>query len=207
MGAFIIIQTNEFASTSRLSPTSITIELHPQSAARPDSETVGCFQGKSTPGDIQCDLADMGCAAVFKEEDTLPSSEDHVAFGDRDDFACAGECHADVGGHVVGALESVAVTVGVFGDQALEEFFQITRRGGVCVFKNDEARACVANEHRHHAFLNGCVLEAFPDLGRDFVEALSMSWDIKKEGLRFHVAKHTGVTGFGKCLCKGRRFF
>ena len=68
-----------------------TIELHPRRNNSVVSDTFRCFQGKSTPGDVHCDLADMGCAAVFEEENALPGSEDHAAFGDRDDFACAGE--------------------------------------------------------------------------------------------------------------------
>ena len=111
--------------------------------------------------------------AVLEKKDSLPSSKNHSPLGNRHVFARAGKSHTDVGSHVIRPLKGVGVAHIIFGNQALEETFQVTRSGGVRIFKNNKARAGMPDKNSNHALPNGCALQDPLHLRSDFIEPLA----------------------------------
>ena len=64
------------------------------------------------PQQVQDHDAAVRRGAVLKEVDPLPCVERHAAFLDRDGKLRQRESGADMGGHVVGALDGMAVEAG-----------------------------------------------------------------------------------------------
>ena len=75
----------------------------------------------------------MGDGAVFKQVDPLPGAKGHFAMDDGNGEAGVGEGRADVGGHVVGAFQGVAIVLARFRDEALEEVAEVEGDVGVGV--------------------------------------------------------------------------
>ena len=111
---------------------------------------------------------------MLEKENSLPSPENHFPLGDRHNLARAGESHTDVGCHVIRPLKRVGVAQTIFGNQALEETYQVTRSGGVRIFKNNETRAGVADKNGNHSLANGCALKDALHLGGNFVKSLAV---------------------------------
>ena len=110
---------------------------------------------------------------MLEKENPLPSPEDHFPFGDRHNLTRVGQSDTDVGCHVIWSLKRVGVAHTIFGNQALEETFQISRSRGVRIFKNKKARAGVADKNGNHSLANGCALQDSLHLGSNFVESLA----------------------------------
>lgn len=93
----------------------------------------------------------MRGAAVLEEKDALPGAEGHFSVDDRDHFAGAGECHADVTRHVIGAFVGVGEPGSVFGNKAFEKFFEVMTGFGIGIFHDDEAGAGVRDKNGDRA--------------------------------------------------------
>lgn len=94
--------------------------------------------GGLVAGDGDDEVALVGGAAVFEEVDALPGAEGEAVLEDGDDFAGAGEGHADVAWHVIRAFAGVGEPGGAFRDEAVEEFLEVVPGVGVGIFHEDE---------------------------------------------------------------------
>ena len=81
----------------------------------------------------------MRRATVFEQKNALPGSELHFTIDDRHSFTGARQDHADMRWHIITAFGIVREIIGVFRDQSVEEFFQVTPRGRVGIFHDDHA--------------------------------------------------------------------
>ena len=70
----------------------------------------------------------MRSAAMFEQKNSLPGAELHFSISNRNSLARPGQNCADVRSAVVAAFGRVREIVGIFRDQALEEFFEIFSR-------------------------------------------------------------------------------
>ena len=119
------------------------------------------------------DHAGVRGVAVLEEEEALPGAEGHAAIDDGDDFAGAGEAHADVGGHVIWSLIGVDEVGGVFWDEVVEEGFEIGAGAGVRIFHDDQAGAGVLDENGDGAGADARFRDDVRDLAGDLVGSLS----------------------------------
>ncbi len=78
-----------------------------------------------------------------------------------------------MGSHVIRPLKGVGIAHTIFGNQALEETFQVTRSGGVRIFKNNKARTGVTDKNGNHSLANGGALQYSLHLGGHFIESLA----------------------------------
>ena len=91
---------------------------------------------------------------MFEEKNALPRSELQVAVGDRDDFARAGQDGANMRRAVVAAFRDMLEVGRVLGYEAFEELLEITPRGRVGVFHQNQATTSVPDEYGHDARRN-----------------------------------------------------
>ena len=75
-----------------------------------------------------------------------------------------------MGGHVVRALQSVAILGGVFGDQIFEEVAKVESNVGIGIFLNDERRGGVLDEDGEQAVSGSLPGEPLIDGPRKRVE-------------------------------------
>jgi hypothetical protein len=69
--------------------------------------------------------------------------------------------------------------VGIFGHQALEEFFQIASRRRIGIFHDDNAAAGVLNKNGDGSILDAALVDLRVNLGGDFVQALAVGAHFK----------------------------
>ncbi len=125
---------------------------------------------------------------MFEQEKTLPGAEGHFSVDDGDDFGGSGQCHADVGRHVVWAFVGVDEVWGVLGDEVVEEVVEVGASGGVRIFHDDEAGAGVLDKNGGGSGGDiGFADDSF-DVSGDFIGALAVGFD--DEGSR--VSGHFG---------------
>ena len=88
---------------------------------------------------------------MFEEKNALPRSELQVAVSDRDRFARAGQDGANMRRAVVAAFRGMLQVGRVLGHEVLEEFLEITPRGRVSVFHQNQTATGVPDEYGHDA--------------------------------------------------------
>jgi hypothetical protein len=143
------------------------------------SEAGGDFvsgRGLSGACDEDIDGSGMGGPPVFEDEDALPGAQSHLPSDDRDDLACACECHSQVAGGIVGTFEGMNVIAGLRGD-FFEVLVEVGPSAWISIFVDDEAGAGMADKQRHCAGLDSAVTHNASDLVGDLVGAFAVGAD------------------------------
>lgn len=110
---------------------------------------------------------------MLKKKNSLPGAQTHAAIDNGDHFACAGEGHADVAGHVVGTFVGMDEPGSIFGNQAFEKFLQITAGTGIRVLHDDETGTRVLHHDSDCSVSNFGIADDGIDLCGDFSGALA----------------------------------
>ncbi len=106
---------------------------------------------------------------MFEKEESLPSAQSYAALDDGNDFAGAGENHANVGGHVIWALVGVDEVWGIFWDEVIKKGVEVSAGAGIGIFHDDEAGAGVLDKDGHGPSLDPCLCDSFLKLMGDFI--------------------------------------
>ena len=108
---------------------------------------------------------------MLEQKNSLPGADLYFAIDNGEDFARAGERHANVRGAVVGTFVVVFV-VRILGNETFEKFFQIASRRGRGILHDDQTAARVADEHRYSACRDFASSDDFLHFVSDFVRPL-----------------------------------
>ena len=125
-------------------------------------------------GDGHGNFSPMRGAAMLEEKNSLPGAELHFPIDNRHRLAGARERHANVRRHVVAAFRPVREVIRIFRHQAIEKFLQITPRGWIGVFHDDEAATSVLNKRHHGSRMHASFVDDRLDIVRDFVGPLAV---------------------------------
>ena len=136
---------------------------------------------------MQDDVADVGLVAVFAQIDRLPHAQNRFAVRDGDVDGHVRQNRADVGGHIVRALERVGIKRIVPRRDAVEKVFQIGQNVGIGVFLNGQSGRSVPDEHGQQPRLNAGVLNAPVDRRRDVRETGRRGLHVQRELRLFHL--------------------
>jgi len=117
--------------------------------------------------------------AVFEEKNSLPGSELHFSIHNRDRLARSGQNHADVGRHVIAAFRAVRKIIGIFRDEAVEEFLEVAPRGWIGILHNNHAATGVLNKDRDRPAAQTAFVDLFLDIIGDFIRSLAIGADFK----------------------------
>jgi len=117
--------------------------------------------------------------AVFEEKNSLPGSELHFSIHNRDGLARSRQNHADVGGHVIAAFRTVRKIIGVFWDEAVEEFLEVAPRGWIGIFHNNHTATGMMNKGRHRSIVGSALVDLLLDIIGDFIRSLAIGADFK----------------------------
>ena len=123
---------------------------------------------------------------MFEEKNALPRSELQVALGDRDDFARAGQDGANMRRAVVAAFRDMLEVGRVLGHEVLEEFLEITPRGRVSVFHQNQTATGVPDEYGHDACCHATSVDGRGYPISDLVGAFTVGRDNNAGGLDTH---------------------
>lgn len=85
---------------------------------------------------------------MLKKKNSLPRAERWFPANDRNDLACAGDCHTQMACRIVRSLQSVSVSRIVFWRDSFKPRMQVGPRALVRIFEYDETGACVADKDR-----------------------------------------------------------
>ena len=121
----------------------------------------------------------MRDVAVFEEKNSLPGSELHFSIHNRDGLARSRQNHADVGGHVIAAFRTVRKIIGVFWDEAVEEFLEVAPRGWIGIFHNNHTATGMMNKGRHRSIVGSALVDLLLDIIGDFIRSLAIGADFK----------------------------
>lgn len=108
-------------------------------------------------------FAGMREGAVFPEKKALPRSEEEAPINDGKGFAGPCEGHFNVAWHIIRTLLGVREVAVVLGDEAVHPAGEIPPCGGVGVFHEDQAAACVPAEDMDQPGAHGGFAEKIGD--------------------------------------------
>lgn len=93
----------------------------------------------------------MGCSAVLKKENPLPSAERQSAVHNGNHFGCSGQSHAQVTGHIISTFVRVDKIWRFLRHQPIKKLMQVRPRRGVSVFEDQQAATGVLDKDRRSA--------------------------------------------------------
>ena len=128
---------------------------------------------------VQHHGAAVGDAAVLEKVDTLPGPQGQAPLVEGDGKLRLGEGGADVGGHVVGTLDGVAVPGGVFGHEAGKEVVQVADHVGIGVLLHDEGGGSVLHPDGEQPGAERVLAHPGNHPGGDFVQTAAPRGDLE----------------------------
>ena len=116
---------------------------------------------------------------MFEQENALPGSELHLTIDNRHGLAGARQDHADMRRHIIAAFGAVREVIGIFRHEAVEEFFQITSRGRIGVFHDDQAATGMLDKHGRRPVPDAASIDLGLHFARDFVQSFSVRGNLE----------------------------
>ena len=114
---------------------------------------------------------------MFEQKNSLPGAELHFSISNRNSFARPGQNCADVRSAIVAAFGRVREIVGIFRDQALEEFFEIFACSWIGVLHNNQATTCVLNKNRCGPVTHPGFVDPVLNFAGNFVSRFALRLD------------------------------
>lgn len=142
--------------------------------------------GDLIPLDHDHDATRVWLVPVLKKKESLPGAECHLPIHHRDHFACPGESHANMRGHVIRPLVSVHKVRSVLGNEMIKKGMQVGPRARIGILHDDQTCAGVPDKdgccsRRNSRFSNDVL-----NLAGDLVSSFSGRADGKAGSMTRH---------------------
>ena len=122
---------------------------------------------------------------MFEQENALPRSELHFSIENGYGFAGVRQHHPDVRWHVIAALRVVREIIGVVWHDPVEKLFQVSARGRIGIFHDDNAATGVLNEDSDCSTAHTALIDPRLNLIGDFIKTLAVG--AKLDSIVMHV--------------------